>query len=179
MHHFALSVIGRDRPGIVAAMAGALLEHGANIEDSHCAILRGHFSMTLVLAMEGEVDEAALRRDLEDTGAELGLEAVSLSPIADAGAEAVEPTHIVTVYGADHPGIVHALASALGAAEVNITDLNTRLVEASDGDDLYAMMLEVALPAGLHPDDLEGLLEVPRSEQGVEVTVRELEQDAL
>ena len=93
-----------------------------------------------------------------------------------------EPSHIVTVYGTDHPGIVNSVAEALAAADVNITDLNTRLVgddDAGAGDDLYAMMVEVALPPGLSAGALETLLQAIKRDQGVEVSVRELEADAL
>ena len=56
MPHFALSAIGRDRPGIVAAVTGVLLGHGANLEDSQMTILRGHFTMTLVVALPNGAD---------------------------------------------------------------------------------------------------------------------------
>ena len=87
-------------------------------------------------------------------------------------------SHILSVYGADHPGIVHAVTSALAAREVNITDLTTRLV-GGDGEPLYAMMLEVALPAGLPLEELERSLADVREREGVELTIRALEQDAL
>ena len=180
MPRFAVSVVGRDRPGIVARITRVLLEHRANIEDSHSTILRGHFSMTLIIAAGDDVDPARLRSDLEQAGAELQLEATTLSEIEDAErVRPLEPSHIVTVYGLDHPGIVNAVASALADCGVNITDLNTRLVGDPDREDLYAMILEVAVPEGLTAEGLEGLLEATRREQGVEVTVRELEQDAM
>ena len=180
MPHYAISVIGRDRPGIVAAVAACLLEHGANIEDSQSTILRGHFTMTLIVSAGEGVDEATLRADIERVARELRLEAATVSPVADSDpAEPASPTHIVTVYGTDHPGIVNAVATALAGLEVNITDLNTRLVGDGDDQDLYAMMLEIALPPGLDSDALESLLAATRREQGVEVTVRELEQDTL
>jgi hypothetical protein len=62
---------------------------------------------------------------------------------------------------------------------VNITDLNTRLVGEDETDDLYAMMLEIALPEGVSVGGLEALLEATKREQGVEITIRELDQDAL
>ena len=131
---FALAAIGRDRPGIVAAMTRNLVDHGLNVEDSQMTILGGHFTMMLVVAGPGGLDAGALRSDLEGTAQELELEAFSLNEVADLDAgEAPEPSHIVTVYGADHPGIVHAVASALAEREVNITDLNTRLV-GGDGE---------------------------------------------
>ena len=180
MRHLAVSVIGRDRPGIVAAVTRALLGHGANIEDSQSTILRGRFTMTLIVEADDEVEEAALRADLERAAAELGLDAVTVSPVTDSEpAATTDPSHIVTVYGVDHPGIVNAVASALASCDVNITDLNTRLVGDPGSDDLYAMMLEVALPQGLSAEGLTSLLEATRREQGVEVTIRDLDQDAL
>ncbi|MFL5868791.1 MAG: ACT domain-containing protein, partial [Thermoleophilaceae bacterium] len=56
MPHLALTAIGRDRPGIVAALSGVLLEHELNVEDSQATILRGHFSIVLVVAAPEGVD---------------------------------------------------------------------------------------------------------------------------
>jgi glycine cleavage system transcriptional repressor len=186
MRHYAVSAIGRDRPGIVAAVTQVLLDRDVNIEDSQMTILRGRFTMMLIVSAPDDVDPGDLRGELEGAGRELNMDAVSLEPVEEAADEtAPEPSHIVTVYGVDHPGIVHAVAAALAGAEVNITDLNTRLVSddpAANGDggeDLYAMMLEVALPPGLSASALETLLEATRREQGVEVTIRELESDEL
>jgi glycine cleavage system transcriptional repressor len=176
LRHFAISAIGQDRPGIVAAVTGALHRQGLNIEDSQMAILRGHFSMTLVVAAGDDVDEAALRSALDAAAAEAGLEAHALSEVTDAAGNAASPTHIVTVYGADHPGIVAAVSAALADRAVNITDLNTRLLGP---DDLYVMMLEVELPETLEAAALEGLLEAADGAQGLEISVRELEQDEL
>jgi glycine cleavage system transcriptional repressor len=110
----------------------------------------------------------------------LSLDALSLNPLADAGVEAAAaPSHIVTVYGVDHPGIVHAVSARLAAREVNVTDLETRLVGEGGQAGLYAMVLEVALPAAVDPDALRTMLEEVGAEQGVEVTVRPLEPDIM
>ena len=61
---------------------------------------------------------------------------------------------------------------------MDITDLNTRLLE-DEGEPLYVLMMEVALPPGLTPDELERELAGVGAAEGVEVTLRELEQDAL
>ena len=53
---------------------------------------------------------------------------------------------MITVYGADHPGIVHAVSAALAERGVNITGLETRLAGAADSP-LYVMIIEVAHPA--------------------------------
>lgn len=166
MRTYALSAMGADRPGIVAAIAERLVEHGVNVTDSHMGILRGHFAMTLIVAVPDEAE--GLEAELQRAGRELGLEALTLAPVADAAPVSGEPTHTVTVYGADHTGIVAAVARTLADAGVNVVDLNTRLT-----GDLYVMFLEIAAPGGV-PD----LSEVARA-QGVEVSVQPLETDVL
>ena len=178
MRHLALSALGQDRPGIVAAVTGALLAHDVNIEDSQATILRGHFTMVLVVSGPDSLDTAELRAELERIAAELDLEAMSLAEVADAAGAHTEPSHIATVYGADHPGIVHAAATAVAAAGANITDLNTRLSEEPGADPLYVLMTEIAAPADRIDELRDRLEEVGRAE-GVEVSLREHAHDEL
>lgn len=162
----------------MAAVAEALLRHECNIEDSQMTILRGHFAMMLVVSTPADVDREALESELEPVRERLDLEAVlarevSELPGADAGA-----SHVLTVYGADHPGIVHSVCAALAERNVNITDLNTRLVGEPDSP-LYAMMMEVSLPEGLSPQQLEEALREVAAREQVEVSLRPLAVDAL
>jgi glycine cleavage system transcriptional repressor len=178
MRHLALTAIGRDRPGIVAAVSRVLLAHRANVEDSQMTILRGHFTMMLVVAVPGDADIGTLRDDLEDVRGELELEAILLSPIEELDpADAPEPTHILTLYGADHPGIVHAATAVLADHGVTITDLTTKLAGAEEP--LYALLMEIAPPAGLAESDLDEALNRVAAEQGVEVSLRRLEPEVL
>jgi glycine cleavage system transcriptional repressor len=179
VRHFALSAIGRDRPGIVAEISKVLLDHRANMEDSQMTILRGHFAMMLVLAAPDGVDGGRLAADLDAAAARLELEALSLREVGELDEAGPEPTHMVTVYGVDHPGIVHAAASTLAQRDVDITDLNTRLVEEEEGEPLYVLMMEVALPKALAVAELDNALGAVGEREGVEVTLRELERDVL
>lgn len=181
MRRLALTAIGRDRPGIVAAVSRALLAHRANVEDSQMTILRGHFTMMLVVSVPEEADVGTLRDDLDDVRAELELEAVVLSPLEDVDpASEPVPTHIVTLYGADHPGIVHAATSALAERGVDITDLTTKLAgEGGDAPPLYALMMEIAPPPSVTASELEAALKQVGEEQGVEVSLRALDTEAL
>jgi glycine cleavage system transcriptional repressor len=178
MRHFALTAVGRDRPGIVAGITAVLLAHEVNVEDSQMTILRGHFTMMLIVAVGDDADDADLSGDLRAVGQELGLELLTIAAVDElAGDEDPEPSHIVSVYGVDHPGIVHSVSSALAERGITITDLNTRLV-GEDEEPLYALMMEVVIPPDA-ADDVAGALAAAGAEQGVEVTVRPLEADAL
>jgi ACT domain-containing protein len=70
-----LSVLGKDRPGIVAGVAVALNECGANIDDISQTILGDMFSMTMLTTLNPEVagfDE--VQRKLEDQAKNLGVQ---------------------------------------------------------------------------------------------------------
>src|SRR3954453_909143 len=149
MPQLALSAIGRDRPGIVAEGTRALLGHSLNITDSQMAVLGGRFTMMLIVTAPEGTDLDLVREELARTSDRLALDAVSLSPLADAAdASGATPSHIVTVYGVDHPGIVHAVSARLAAREVNVTDLETRLVGGGGQGRLYANGVEGGLPPG-------------------------------
>lgn len=173
-----MMAVGRDRPGIVAALTEVLLAHGLNVEDSQMTILGGHFTTMLIVGSTGRADVSAIEAELAAAGRRVGLELVQVAEVEQVKRQAAgsQASHVVTVYGADHPGIVHAVATALGDRDVNITDLNTRLVQGDDP--LYVMMLEVAPPGGMRLEAFEHALAAVGEEQGVEVTIRPLEQDA-
>jgi predicted amino acid-binding ACT domain protein len=65
VNEVAVTAVGTDRPGIVAALTGALLEIGGNLEDARAALLRGSFATVLAVAVPDEIGpeqvEAALR----------------------------------------------------------------------------------------------------------------------
>jgi glycine cleavage system transcriptional repressor len=179
MPQLALSVVGRDRPGIVAATTAVLLRHGVNVEDSRMAILRGHFAMTLILGVPDGTDHESLAAELDDVAADLGLEALSLSAVEPLAEALPEPTHLLSVYGVDHPGIVHHAARVLAEHDVNITDLQTRLAEGNDAPALYALLIEVAVPNEVATEALDRALSEIAASEVVEVSLRELDSAEL
>ena len=176
MPQFAVTAIGLDRPGIVAAVSGALLELDGNVEDSQMSILRGHFAVMLLVQVPDEVDQPQLVDRLGEVRDQLGLEAVTVSAIG-AAAEPVTPSHVVSVYGADSKGIVHSVSAALAGLGVDITDLETKLTGTPDAP-VYVMLIEIAL-GGATAGEVESALGRAGDALGVEVTLRELRSEAL
>ncbi|HYI79828.1 MAG TPA: ACT domain-containing protein [Thermoleophilaceae bacterium] len=179
MPQLALSAVGRDRPGIVAATTAVLLRHGVNVEDSRMSILRGHFAMTLILGVPEDGDRKSLKADLDIVAADLGLEALALSAVEPLAEAAPEPTHLLSIYGVDHPGIVHHATRVLAEHRVNITDLETRLVEGDGEPSLYALLIEVAVPADVDAADVDRALAEIAASEVVEVSLRELDSHEL
>jgi glycine cleavage system transcriptional repressor len=177
MPEYAVTAIGRDRPGIVAAISRALLDLEGNIEDSQMSILRGHFAVMLIVEVPDSVDAERLRARLAEVRDELELEAIAANPVETAPAGNPAASHVLSVYGADHPGIVHGVTSALAEHRVNVTDLETRLAGTEDAP-VYVMLMELALGDASEASVEEALAQVG-AEASVEVSLRELGADAL
>ena len=188
MPRFALTAVGADRPGIVAAVTGVLVDLGANLEDSSMTILRGNFAMMLVVDAPAGVTAGSVEAALAPPAAAHDL-VVTVRPLAEVAggappartgetAEAEEPRYTLAVYGADHPGIVHGVAAMLAAEGVNIVDLSTRVIGGPERP-VYAMVLEVALPAGADPDALGRRLSQVAAELGVDASLHASDADIL
>jgi len=172
----AISTIGADRPGIVAAVSRVLLDHGCNLEDTSMSRLHGEFVMMLVV--NGPATADALTAALEPVAAELDL-LVAVREIDPAAVTAAPARpHIVSVYGADHPGIVHGVAELLARHGVNITDVTTRLLDPH-GTPVYLMVLEVDVPEHLEADTLGAELDTLARQLGVDASMHAAEPDIL
>jgi glycine cleavage system transcriptional repressor len=160
--------VGADRPGIIARVTRVLLDHGGNLQDSTMTILGGQFAIVLLVETEAAPD--AVESDLATATTDLGL-VVAVRPVG-LGSTSAPATHMLSVYGADRPGIVHNVAEALAQRSVNVTDLTTRVL--SGDRPVYAMVLEISLPADLAPDELTAALREGGSE-GIEASIHPLD----
>jgi len=166
-----VTVVGHDRPGIIAEVTGVLAELGANLEDSAMTILRGHFAMVLVASAEVTAEEA--KRALTSlAGTSLS---VSVREVPDESVHAaVGPLYLLSVHGADRPGIVSTVTAKVSATGGNITDLTTRLT-----DGLYVLLAEVEVPDAADVGALTGRLADVAADLGVDVSLRSLDTDDL
>lgn len=180
MARFTVAAVGTDRPGIVAAVSAALVAAGCNLEDSSMTILGGQFAILLVLSAPDTATEASVRTSLDPAAQEFGLSVTVQGVLAGAapaqGSDTADWT--VSVYGADHPGIVHAVTRLLADDGVNIVDLSTRVIGPPDAA-VYAMTLDVALPEALDPDQLATRLGALSSEIGVDASLHRSQADIL
>ena len=72
--HASLTVVGKDRTGVVARVTSLLFERGANIEALEERVRRGQFHMMLQAAFRGAFHEPLLRRELDALAKELGMD---------------------------------------------------------------------------------------------------------
>lgn len=157
---YMLTVVGQDRPGIVAALAEALYRGGANLGEASMARLGGNFS--IMLMVEAAAERGAVEGWIAEPARKLGLQ-VHIDAIEGRLHAHVEPNVRVVVHGADRPGIVAQVTAALAAHGFNILDLQSD-VGGSSNQPIYIMMLEghiagdiSALEQGLAPLKKNGI----------------------
>jgi len=156
-----LTASGNDRPGIVSAITGVLLECECNIEDSQMARLGPNFACMLMIRMpEGMVGQHVAER-LAGAARELSLRLhlEDLRPEEASDTRSDRPKHLIHVYGADRKGIIHRITRRLADQSVNVTNLHTEVIHHQTP--LYVMMIEVEVPpfvdVGRLQDDLAAI----------------------
>ncbi len=179
MARFFLHALGRDRPGIVAALAEALARSGANLEDSRMTILQGWFAVMLVLDAGALEDARLLERALEAPATAfdltVGVRRLEREPVGSpTGGEVVA----VSVHGADHPGIVAQVAGEIARAGGNVVDLASRRVEGTSGS-TYVLLLSVELAPQKTLEELRARLTPVAEAAGVVCTVSLAEAEVL
>ena len=181
MRQLALTAIGEDRPGIVAAVCRVVFEAGGNLRDTSMTILSGQFAMIVVVGVEPSLDLRTLDRAFDPVRKELGIEVFvrELSPShleAALGAEA--EMALVQVMGPDRPGIVYRVADAMAKRSINISDVETRLA-GDAAKPLYVVLMEVCLPPSVEAAALASDLAELGRELAVEITVRPVRTSTL
>ncbi|GEP37776.1 amino acid-binding protein [Nocardioides psychrotolerans] len=168
----AITVLGHDRPGIIAETTGRLADLGLNLEDSTMTLLRGHFAMMLICAGAPAASEieAALAPLTEDGTLTVTVREVPVEQPAPSNGS----PWVLTVHGGDRAGIVSSVVSEVARVGGNITDLTTRLA-----GDLYLLVAEIDLPAAADLDAVEVAIRSVASDLGVGATLRPAEADEL
>lgn len=180
MLDYLLAIQGQNRTGIVAEATGLLYRHGVNVTDSFMTTLRSEFTMMMVLQLPESQDLGLLEQDL----AALGNHAlgVFLRPLG--AAEALQgnpesvPNYSLSVLGRDQTGMIFRFSDLLAQQKVNITDVNTRLLDGSQPP-LYAMIMEVFVPPSFDLEPLQSSLQDVARNLGVDAHFHPLEQLAI
>ena len=69
-----ISVIGKDRVGIIAGVSKLLMENNININDISQTILQDIFTMIMIVDLQGlEIENSDIKEKLSSLGDELGV----------------------------------------------------------------------------------------------------------
>lgn len=174
-----LTAFGKDRPGMVAQVTKALYGLRCNLEDSAMTRLAGEFVIMLTFSAPAALTQTRLEAAFRAVSNRLAL-TVHLKPLTGSAQRSVRANvpYAIAVYGADRPGIVYRVSSALASLGINITDVSTHRA-GSSAKPLYLLVLEVELPKRIRPESLERRLKALAKPLGVTISLRSAEVHVL
>ncbi len=170
----AISVTGRDRPGIVASVAKVLFQNVCNIEDLSQTAIRGQFAMILITSTISKESLLGLQQDFDHLAGDLDLE-IHLRPIQREPVQVFDTSEtepfVITVRGEDRPGLVYGIAEILAERSINVTRLDAR-VALSGGKQEYIQLFEVDIPKRLDYGLIQEKLRQRGKEMGILVDLQ-------
>ncbi len=170
----AVSVIGRDRPGIIANVSAVLYQNRCSIEELSQTAIRGQFAMILIASVAEGVSVRELKNDFAELAQDLDLD-INLRQLRPEDripfkAGETEP-FIIIVRGEDRPGLVYGIAEILAERGINITNLAARVALLSQKSE-YMQVFEVDIPKELDYSLIQEKLRQRGQEMGVSVDLQ-------
>ncbi len=148
-HWYMLSLVGKDRPGLVAQVSAALCKAGCNLGDSSMARLGANFSIMVMVQWDGTIER--LKEIVQPISQTLSL-TPHIDELSGGMEHHVEPDVRISVYASDRLGIVEEVTTALADAGLNILHLDSNTDQESGSQNkTYYLHIEGTVCKGLDP----------------------------
>lgn len=167
-----MTVIGRDRPGLVESVAGLVTEHEGNWLESRMSRLGGQFAgiLRVELPAENEAPLIGALRRLESQGL-----TIVVHPDMSLGTALPTRLSVLEIVGQDRPGIVRQISRTLAHYGVNVEELQTeRASAAMSGESLFKARAKLNIPDSCNRAELREELEKIAEDLIVEFSLEEL-----
>ncbi len=178
--YYLLLAGGVDRKGIVFNLTKILTDFSFNIEDSSMVLLRKTFSVIMLLSH----DRAALPATFDARLKKFARTFSMTVDIRSVGPKEMEEhsarggTFMISLSGADRPGIVRDITGTVARMGGNIVDLETKSSQKA-ARAAYFMLLEVVMPSGVSGSSLQRALMRAGKKLGVHISVQRVEREIL
>ena len=173
MKKLVISVLGSDRPGIIAAVSRILFEQGCNIENVDQTIIQNEFSGIFIAAVPVETNTDQLGGALNQGLRPLGLH-VYIKPLDN---QKVDPRFVhaepfvFTTRGPDRKGLVASITEIIARHGVNVTNLRAVFKGGDDPND-NIMIYEVDVPSDTDQQTLHRELREKAEELDLEISIQ-------
>lgn len=170
--YLVVTAVGRDRRGTVELITDVVVKHFANIEESRMARLGGEFAVIMMLSLADDNLEA-LTRDLNGLNEKQLMVNSRRTDLSRMDKFQRFVPYEISVFGADHEGIVNSVARYLASEQINVEDMDTRVTNAPNtGTPLFSMTARVQVPPTLSLSELRKKLAEVGDELDVDIEVK-------
>lgn len=173
MNKIILTIIGKDRPGIIASVSEVLYRRNCNIENISQTILQSEFAGICIVSMPEGLAGEELEKEFEDTFLDenLYVHVKPLDKTETTGEERKGEPFIITTIGPDQKGLVYDISKVIADAGVNIFNLKA-VFEGGDNPDRNIMLYEVEVPPGTDQRAFATQLKEKAADLHLELTIQ-------
>ena len=143
---YLLSMVGKDKPGIVAKLSAKLCKNGCNLGDSSMARLGNNFVIMLAVQFDGS--QEALNNIVTPIANTLDLNHHIIQ--IEEGTHHIEPDVRINLFSEDRMGIVEDVTNLLSESGLNILSLESNL-DAIQSNNTYSLHIEGTVSNGISP----------------------------
>jgi len=142
-----ISVIGNDRPGIIAAVSQLLYETESNIENVSQTSLQSEFAGIFIATIPAHLSFPELESQLTAVLDPMGLQVhvKPMEPRHETTNEAVSESFVISTRGPDQKGLVARVTKIIARHQVNITNCQA-VFKGGDDPNSNIMIYEVDIP---------------------------------
>jgi glycine cleavage system transcriptional repressor len=171
MKKYIITILGKDQPGIIAAVSRVLFEQDFNIEDVRQTILQSEFSGIFIILGPDNVDCSQLRDDILAATDMLNLDChvKTLAPTPDQWTEDTVESFVISTRGPDCKGLVAQIAAVLAEHHINVTQLHAVFRGGSAPED-NVMVYEVDIPITVDLNNLRQELRSKAEQLNLEIS---------
>jgi len=173
MNKFVISILGKDSPGIIAAVTRVFFEHEFTIEDVSQTMVQNQFSGIFIVSGPKPVSHDQLLKALQDNTTIFDLH----FHIRDLGTDDAGTTpgdcesFVITTRGPDRKGLVSRITAVFAAHHVNVTQLRA-VFRGGETPENNFMIYEVDIPLSTDQKKLRQALNAKAAELNLEISIQ-------
>ena len=165
-----ISVMSKDRPGIIADITTVIFELDGDLADLNQSVLGGYFSMILIAKFDDKITPEDLLAGFSHIQSETKIEA-NIKEMEDTLETEKEKlpleTYIVTAQAENRKGLVKIMGDFFYSKNINVLDLVTTL-----DDTLYTMIFQIDLSHIASLMDIRKELDLLADKKNVELVLQ-------
>lgn len=171
-HQYVISIMSRDRVGIVHEVSQAISDLEGNIAEIRQSVLCGYFTMILLASFPASITQRDIERRLtevdahSETAIDVAVKKVEVTS-QSIGKTIPDNAYVLTATGPDKIGFVATVSSFCAGNNINILDLST-----TSSNNEYVMILIVDLTRCPSSETVRHDLQAFASEKGLHIVLQ-------
>lgn len=170
--YLALSALGPDKKGLVAALTAFIAERKGNVEESRMAILGAEFGILMLVRAPKEAAEK-MKQDAQKLEAETGLLLrMSATKSPQEHRQSAMPYRL-SADAADNEGIISRLAETCAKLGINVVSLESESYPAPvTATPLFRMHALLDIPQAVKVSEVRSALLAVAAEGGIDLELK-------